>query len=71
MTPDLVANLIMTLLTTAGSTITILARMRSYVTVEEYRLKVAALHEIINAQGKQIAVQEANLKRIEERTDRK
>lgn len=57
-----------TIVTSVGGTIAILAKMRSYVTVEEYRLKVASLHEIINEQGKKIAVQEADIKRLDERT---
>lgn len=39
-------------------TIVILARMRAYVTVEEYRTKVASLHAEINDLKVRIAVAE-------------
>jgi hypothetical protein len=66
-TPELIAQII----TSIGGTVAILVRMRAYVTVDEYRLKVAALHKEINEQGKQLAVQAAELKRLDERTERK
>ncbi len=39
---------IIDLVTTIGGTIVILARMRSYVSLDEYRTKIAGLHNEIN-----------------------
>ncbi len=48
------------IISTVCSTLVILARMRRYVTIEEYRNKVAFLHDKINEQAIQIV-------RLEER----
>lgn len=66
MTLELVAQIV----TSIGGTIAILVRMRSYVTVDEYRTKTASLHAIINEQGKELAVARANIQRLEERTEK-
>jgi hypothetical protein len=56
MTVDQVIQLV----TQVGGVVLILARMRSYVTVDEYRTKTSSLHAEINALKVQVA-------RLEER----
>lgn len=43
------------IVSTVCSTVVIVARMKGYVTVTEYRTKTAELHGLINAQAVQIA----------------
>lgn len=50
-----VATLVVSVITAICSTIIILAKMKSYVTVEEYRTSKAALHAELNAANIQIA----------------
>lgn len=63
MTVDQIAQLIVTALTTLFGYGAVAARMKNYVTVDEYRTKVSYLHDRINDLREKII-------RMEERTQK-
>lgn len=65
--PDTLVNALVTVVTTFFGFRAVAARMQNKVDVVVYQAKVTELHNVINAQGKEIAVQAEQIKRLDER----